>query len=423
MRWIAILALLLPLSASATTWFVRPTFSGTHNGTSWTTAWSDTAGISWGSVSAGDTVCLAGGTYTHLIPGVNGTSGNVITVKRAIASDTLCGSTTTGWNSAFDATVIMSFINFTNLTGDWFVFDGSVLKGWQINVPQGNGTGSVDFSGSGARHDIVFQNFDLIGPCDVANGSTCTHTGNDAAFYVCCASPFNITIRYTAVHGVCTAFQWASAGALLEHDEIYYVDDATGANCHPDIVFAGGGGGTIRNSSIHDFSDENLLISDATPDTWAFYGNIMYNFRSTARIAEAQQASQTLILYNNTFDSPTNGMTTAAGGSWNGASSERNNIWEGGITAPLSGVDYELCSTGACTGTHSVTATPPFVNLGANNYNLTTHTAAGLNLGSPYNVDANGTTRTNWDRGAFEFVAGSGIGTISAGVKSAGVVQ
>jgi hypothetical protein len=56
--------------------------------------------------------------------------------------------------------------------------------------------------------------------------------------------------------------------------------------------------------------------------------------------------------------------------------------------------------------------TNPFVNLADENFRLRFATDPGFSLGSPYNLDPDGTLRGadgTWDRGAFEFSVGDTI--------------
>src|SRR5262245_55844279 len=78
--------------------------SSPRTGADWAHAWTMAdLNSSWGSVSGGDTVWLAGGTdyTTALQPAVRGSSGNYVYIKRIMASDT--GNTTgvSGWNAGF----------------------------------------------------------------------------------------------------------------------------------------------------------------------------------------------------------------------------------------------------------------------------------------------------------------------------------
>ena len=55
--------------------------------------------------------------------------------------------------------------------------------------------------------------------------------------------------------------------------------------------------------------------------------------------------------------------------------------------------DHNLLNTGGAS----------FVNATAGNFHLAANTTAGVNLGSPYNIDPDGNTRTTWSLGAYEY--------------------
>src|SRR5258708_25608707 len=128
-KYSLMLIILVAATSHAATFFVRP--GGSGNGTSWANAWGDMGSISWVSVTAGSTVCVAGGTYAQdLAPASSGSSGNPVTVKRAIASDPTCGSPTAGWNAAFAAQAGMNWQ--TTLPKDFVTIDGMVQNGIKI---------------------------------------------------------------------------------------------------------------------------------------------------------------------------------------------------------------------------------------------------------------------------------------------------
>ena len=60
----------------------------------------------------------------------------------------------------------------------------------------------------------------------------------------------------------------------------------------------------------------------------------------------------------------------------------------------------------------------PFVNDAGDNYQLKANTNAGVNLGSPYNVDPPGNARTTWTRGAFEYEGSGSTSTTSVSTTS-----
>lgn len=83
---IPFLITLLVGSASAATYYVDNTASGSNNGTSWQNAWTSFAAINWNAVNPGDTVYISGGStsktyYETLTVSDSGTDGNPITIK------------------------------------------------------------------------------------------------------------------------------------------------------------------------------------------------------------------------------------------------------------------------------------------------------------------------------------------------------
>ncbi|MBV9998635.1 MAG: hypothetical protein JO015_05925, partial [Verrucomicrobia bacterium] len=61
--FIALTGLLCLGDANAANWYVRPSAAGSNTGADWNNAWS-LSSINWGSIQAGDTVWLAGGSYS-----------------------------------------------------------------------------------------------------------------------------------------------------------------------------------------------------------------------------------------------------------------------------------------------------------------------------------------------------------------------
>ena len=71
---IAILFLGIGISSEAGSWYVSKSGNNT-DGKTWTTAWNEMNQIKWSSVQIGDTIWVAGGTYsTALTFGKSGTS-------------------------------------------------------------------------------------------------------------------------------------------------------------------------------------------------------------------------------------------------------------------------------------------------------------------------------------------------------------
>src|SRR3989304_5319930 len=127
-----ITVLFLASPAWATDWHVNTSSSGSNNGTSWSNAWSFSS-ISWGSVTAGDTVYFAGGTHTSgsvLSVGSSGTLGNPITIKRATIAE---HGSATGWIDSYDAQAILTNSAVFRLIGrSYITFDGVTDQGLLI---------------------------------------------------------------------------------------------------------------------------------------------------------------------------------------------------------------------------------------------------------------------------------------------------
>ena len=79
-----LILVILPSLVSATDYYVRPTSGeyGAENGLSWETAFDGFGDIEWPSIGAGDTLYIAGGTYSEsLTIGASGSPGNPVTVR------------------------------------------------------------------------------------------------------------------------------------------------------------------------------------------------------------------------------------------------------------------------------------------------------------------------------------------------------
>src|SRR5260370_39116610 len=98
-------------AATNTNWYVLKGAAGSNNVTSWTNAWNEMNQINFSAVACGDTIWLAGGTYTTQLA-INKTciSGSPLAIYRVLSTD-LVPTAAAGWNSSFDSQVVMSGVD------------------------------------------------------------------------------------------------------------------------------------------------------------------------------------------------------------------------------------------------------------------------------------------------------------------------
>jgi len=414
----------------AVTHFVYGGASGSNNGTSWANAWTTLSGINWSSLTAGDVVCVAGGTYTSgITTGKSGTAGNSITIRRATASDATCGSSTSGWNSAFDAQVNMGS-NTITIQNSYITIDGAVPSGIYGTVANGGGSW---LGVAAATSNVTIRYIEMSGPCPPAG---CDQNSDSRAVNLDDYSSGSYLAQTDwdlyglNMHGFCTpVISYNAPGLIIEHCRFAdSIDNTSGnPNCHPNTYEDGGGSGqTFRYNEITNWQVEGIMTcpnGGCTTDI-AIYGNIWHDpyAGSYPRFLEAQGNSNgPYLVYNNTFVNMYYECAgTANGGSFASGTIGYNNLYYGNdfTTCGLPSEDYAASNgtTGETNGQNGLTSSI-FTNYSAKTvagYNLSEHTNAGLNLGSPYNIDYAGNTRVTWDRGAYEFVKPSPATNLTA---------
>lgn len=164
-----IIVLLLAGTAFAADKYVRPNSfaSGANNGNDWNNAYRGFGSVTW---TAGNTYWLAAGNYTSRIS----PTANNVTIKRAIASDTVPVAAG-GWNSSFDSQVIVSnaatdaMLTLNSVSG--VTVDGRTRAGIWVYCPNiyNNGNGSRGFT-CRFYSDITLRNIEVAGPFSGTNG-------------------------------------------------------------------------------------------------------------------------------------------------------------------------------------------------------------------------------------------------------------
>ena len=408
-----LLLLLMTLQVSGATYFVRPGSSG--NGASWASAWGNLTNINWRVLSPGDVVCLAGGTYSDpLVTGASGAPGKPITLKRAIATDPNCGSTTRGWNAAYEAQVVME--GTLTLHNSYLTVDGLVPNGISILMKNPADKYYAGIGTSASTTGVTLRYIEVSGPC---GASACLQAEDQRSIELeywtgsRWAIHSNWLIQYVNLHGACNNMViYGAQDLVVEHSRFADSSTTNTAHCHPNIVNAGADKDvTWRYNEMTNWQVEGIMLLSGNA-TWQIYGNLWDSPMkgSYPRVLETQDGAEGPVLfYNNTLVNLYYLCANLGGGTWAPGTQARNNIyWNSTGSCGLPDEDYDYSQKALTNEAHGQgSAKNPFLNTAARNYHLAFHTHAGLPLQPAHNRDRDGNVRNaaeNWDRGAYQYV-------------------
>jgi hypothetical protein len=429
---IAVVSLLVAGSANAANWYVRSGGAGSNTGADWNNAW-DLYGIAWSSVSAGDTIWLAGGTYAGTFSTVkSGTYGNPVTFARVRYTNSVPASAA-GWSPGFDSQVIIDGganvgVYLANAP-NYVTFDGQIPSG--IKVAYGEGHQGIWYGDTVVSTGVILRYIEVQGP---GVGITTESDGIAGNSYG--GAVINTLISHCNVHDTdVTMMRQNWTGSIVEYCQFYNI---WSGGPHPDAVYSGGPSGGCTNS-IFRFNTISNNYGEAVFYTYGrstgeyWYGNVFlcgYNsqaweIRTTSDTTGLPYG--TFYVWNNTF-SQWGYYAVAVWGVISSSSTFYNNVFDQ-IAAPniygAGSGDYNYFTTGTTSdgGTHSLTGASPFVA------EPPVPQASGIPLGSPGNVhllpasgtinkgktltvdgyinmDMDGNTRGadgTWDIGAYEY--------------------
>jgi hypothetical protein len=399
------------LSAQGASYFVRPTAQGSATGADWNNAWP-LQGISWGSVAAGDSIFVAGGTYTNALSiGASGTAANRIRILRVKATDSAATSAA-GWNSAFDSQVVITNpvvsantfigVRWANEVGNYVTIDGREADGISLRVsdqdtPSDSWQASICAWFNTPMYDVELLNIDFA---SVGGDSGYPFVGASTGIYVNGSGiKSNVVVRGCTFRDMVQAVQFGTAAVNwtfrsnsfkntfpttppsnpLQHDNVIWAQATT------NIVFA--------YNKVRRWATECFLLTGTGNGRWDIYGNVFYDSEGTGRIIETQADNNPVYFYNNTCVNVPGGIRYFSGTSTVYAT---NNIFNsvGQIDSTTTGNNL------------TNVATSLFVSYASRDLRLASATAAGAALASEYNIDLLGVTRGAdgvWDIGAYEF--------------------
>ncbi len=281
-------------------------------GADYTHAWNTISSIT--GESAGDTVYIAGGTYTTIHTCSSGSADNSVVYKRAT---TLRHGTSTGWDNSYDSTVWIipssTAAAFTITGKQWIEFDGVDSSKFII---LGNSGGQYGFYGDSLNrvrpNHLTFKNITIknmrsgsvncgirvrnfgtgvnINHCEISN---CGSGGPEDALIILqenLPTDDSVFIQYNWLHDV---GEYAlSNGDIIIYDKAYHAvienncmmqDSADGGSM--DFIFLVGSHCRISNNIMWAKNDTNdnqwvyifsLNTGIFSPHDDTIYNNVMY---------------------------------------------------------------------------------------------------------------------------------------------------
>jgi hypothetical protein len=309
--------LLLPLwisPVSAANYFVLPLSTGSHTGADWNNAWALT-NITWSSVAAGDTIWIAGGTYTTtsgtlLNVQKGGTSNSWLNIMRATGNDAACTSAA-GWvagygtNAVFYETAFAGVNNSSdyssvisiNSSTSYVNIDGRTTNGITLICnPNVNISVSGVGIGGNSKSNIIVANFGIVGPCPsiyTNNASSWSNPGYSDGISIYPASGSGIssvTIKNCEIRGFFQAVYIGGYldstrpcfGIVIDHCRLHNIGgDVTQ---HSDLVYACMSGPLVfRYNEVWDWSSMAIFLFPATNGVSTIlnpvyiYGNVFHD--------------------------------------------------------------------------------------------------------------------------------------------------
>ena len=415
--------------------YIREAASGTRSGADWTDAYTNFNNISWGSVAAGDSIWLAGGTYQTLSVGASGTTNNPIYIARVRTTNTTPAAAA-GWNSSYDATVTSGGTAPVTVTGrDFITIDGQIpYTGIVITNTAATNDAVVRYAiniASGSDY-LTIKNT-KVRLCNRAfnvGSSTYDRRCVNVSFSTANIA-FGMYIGYNDMAEGDTIFSILFQTAMtVEHNWFHDNNREAVIGPHQNIWQSIGNTNiTFRYNLITNYQEERIMmcfiaVTDAPNDTWYIYGNLFADGTEFSRVLESQYVTNRNIhFYNNTVANTgflaIRGSGTANGGVWENCVSTNNVMFNsgtgGGVGFGLGFDDYNI-TDGTTVGANSISSATSAMFVDENNWDYRISSTVSALLpknkgrtitisGQTISTDSAGNTRGGdgtWDLGYLE---------------------
>jgi hypothetical protein len=429
--------------AFAADFYVRKGASGTNRGTDWVNAWNELSQIKFSALACGDTVWIAGGTYTSSLQGNKScTAEHLLTFARVQSTDSTPAAAL-GWNPSYDSQVILPYIDIPGPAA-YITITGRILNGMLVVISGSSGDGIDGGNGTGDGtnqpiDNITFSYIEVYGPPCVTNGS-CTNggvVGVNIMPYCHGANRTHLLFDHMSVHRTGEAFRGCGwDNSTVQYSLIY--DTNNDGQQHEDILYSNPPyqNVTWRYNRIFQSPNDGIFFEYGPGAVnFAFYGNVVYHSGGWLMCFKTGSGDTygPVFIYNNVFENDNTfgdyqpgflGFSNMVSGS-----ELANNIFENvspNSEGPPPNPNHNAYTlSGASDGgpgsfyysPGNLGSSTLFVNESpgspaAADFHLTAKGAATLAFGktlpAPYNIDPDGNVRGSggtWTLGAFQAAA------------------